>query len=128
MSLSARTAAWRVSETEFPAAAALPERLRFLVRYAILAPSSHNTEPWLFRVPDDRIDVRLDFSRWLKVADDDQRELHISVGCALENLLVAAEHFGLAHTAVLLPDALALAILATVLLGLARRRMHKRLE
>lgn len=31
-------------------------------------------------------------------------------------------------TEVLLPDALALSILATVLLGLARRRMHKRLE
>lgn len=31
------------------------------------------------------------------VADADQRELYISVGCALENLLIAAEHFKYAH-------------------------------
>jgi nitroreductase len=35
--------------------------------------------------------------RWLKVADLDQREWYISVGCALENLLIAAEHFGYGH-------------------------------
>ena len=33
----------------------------------------------------------------LTVTDPDCRELYISVGCALENLLVAAEHFGMAH-------------------------------
>jgi hypothetical protein len=99
-----RLDAWSVSATDFPSFAPLQERLKFLVRYAILAPSSHNTEPWQFRVRDDRIDVLLDFSRWLKVADDDQRELHISVGCALENLLVAAERFGLSHHCVLLPN------------------------
>lgn len=95
---------WNISPDGFPAEAAWQERLKFLVRYAILAPSSHNTEPWQFRVREYQIDVLLDFSRWLKVADDDQRELHISVGCALENLLVAAEHFGLGHDSVLLPD------------------------
>jgi hypothetical protein len=38
------------------------------------------------------------------VADVDQRELHISIGCALENLLVAAEHFGLGYETDYLPD------------------------
>jgi hypothetical protein len=88
--------------------------MRFLLRHAVLAPSSHNTEPWQFRVRENRIDVLLDFSRWLKVADDDQRELHISVGCALENLLVAAEHFGLGHDSVLLPKADDPSLAATV--------------
>jgi nitroreductase len=32
------------------------------------------------------------------VSDPDQRELHISLGCALENLIVAADHFGYACT------------------------------
>lgn len=105
---------WNISPDRFPAEAAWQERLEFFVRYAILAPSSHNTEPWQFRVQDNRIDVLLDFSRWLKVADDDQRELHISVGCALENLLVAAEHFGLGHDSVLLPDADAPSLAAKV--------------
>ena len=82
-------------ENDYPHAGSLPDRLRFLVRYAVLAPSSHNTQPWRFHIAADRIDLFLDESRWLKVADADQRELHISLGCALENLLVAAEHFGL---------------------------------
>lgn len=98
-----RMECWNISPDGFPDEAPWQERLEFLVRYAILAPSSHNTEPWQFRVRDNQIDVLLDFSRWLKVADDDQRELHISVGCALENLLVAAEHFGVGHDIVFLP-------------------------
>lgn len=105
---------WNISPDRFPYGGAWQERLEFLVRYAILAPSSHNTEPWQFRVRENRIDVLLDFSRWLKVADDDQRELHISVGCALENLLVAAEHFGLGHDSVLLPKADDPSLAATV--------------
>jgi len=38
------------------------------------------------------------------VADSDQRELHISVGCALENLLIAAEHFGYGHQVAYFPE------------------------
>jgi len=95
---------WRIDESEFPAGGSLRDKMEFLIRYAILAPSSHNTEPWQFRVHDNAIDLLMDHSRWLKVADADQRELHISVGCALENLLVAAEHFDLRHTAILMLD------------------------
>ncbi|KAF5410530.1 MAG: hypothetical protein C5S47_06520 [Candidatus Methanogasteraceae archaeon] len=36
----------------------------------------------------------MDTTRWLKVADSDQRELHVSIGCAPENLLIATGHFG----------------------------------
>jgi len=45
----------------------------------------------------------MDDKRWLKVCDDDQRELHISVGCCLENLLVAAGYFGLGNRVMYLP-------------------------
>ncbi|QDT96490.1 Acg family FMN-binding oxidoreductase [Gimesia aquarii] len=103
MPLEERFSCWKVVEEDYPAEASLTERLRFLIRYAILAPSSHNTEPWLYRIHDDQIDLFYDESRWLKVADSDQRELHISVGCALENLLIAAEHFGLEHQVSFLP-------------------------
>jgi nitroreductase len=75
----------------------MEERLRFLLRYAILAPSSHNTQPWRFRIRNSTVDLFADKTRWLRVADSDQRELHISLGCAVENLLVAAEHFQLTH-------------------------------
>ena len=69
-----------------------------LLRYATLAASSHNTQPWRFELDGDRIRVFADTSRQLRVADPDRRELFLSVGCAVENLVVAAEHYGYATT------------------------------
>jgi nitroreductase len=86
---------WHVDALDFPAGASAPDRARFLIRYAILAPSSHNTQPWKFAVRGTEIHLYADLTRWLKVADVDRRELYISLGCALENLLLAAERFGL---------------------------------
>lgn len=72
-------------------------QLSFLLRFAILAPSTHNTQPWRFEVGtlgENEIRLHTDPARWLRVADADQRELHVSAGTALENLLIAAGHFG----------------------------------
>jgi len=96
----------KVEETQFPTSGSLADRLRFLLRYAVLAPSSHNTQPWRFRLDGNRIDLFMDEARWLKVCDDDQRELHISVGCCWENLLVAADHFGIGYQIQYLPDSM----------------------
>jgi len=104
MPMSRQDSPWSIQEADFPDDGSANDQLRFPIGYAILAPSSHNTQPWEFRVEGDRIDVFLDCDGWLKVADDDQRQLHISVGCALENLLVAAEHFGCRCTTSYLPD------------------------
>jgi putative hydrolase len=41
---------WLVDERRYPNAGSEQEKLRFLVRYALLAPSSHNAQPWLFRI------------------------------------------------------------------------------
>jgi nitroreductase len=95
---------WQVAEQNFPAAKNAAQRLNFLLRYAVLAPSSHNTQPWKFATGKDEIHIYANFDRWLKVADRDQRELHISIGCALENLLIAAEHFGFAYEVVYFPE------------------------
>lgn len=80
------------------------ENADFLLRHAILAPSSHNTQPWIFDVHDDRLEVHADLTRWLRVADADRRELHVSLGCAIENLVLAAEYVGLAPVVRLFPD------------------------
>jgi nitroreductase len=71
-----------------------PPPLESLVDYARLAPSTRNTQPWSFAVRGDEIQVFVDRDRWLRVADPDQRELYLSAGCALENLLVAGAHHG----------------------------------
>ena len=76
---------WEISESNFPLNGAESEKLKFLIRYAILAPSSHNTQPWLFRIREENtIEIYADPARQLKVADRDEREMHISIGCAAE--------------------------------------------
>lgn len=86
---------WDVSAADFPADGPIDAKAEFALRYAILAPSSHNSQPWRFAVDGPEVVVEVDESRWLEVADEDRRELFLSVGCALENLLIAADHFGL---------------------------------
>jgi hypothetical protein len=73
-------------------------QLRYLVECAAQAPSTHNTQPWMFMlgsIGHDEIHVWADRSRWLPVVDPDRREMHLSIGCALENMLVAAESLGM---------------------------------
>jgi nitroreductase len=97
------TAVRDVSEQEFPGTLPMEEQLRFLLRYAVLAPSARNAQPWQFAVEADTVLLRADPSRWQPVADPDRRELYLSLGCALENLLVAAEHFGFRHSTAYFP-------------------------
>lgn len=65
-----------------------------LVSAAILAANPHNTQPWLFKVSEDRIDLLAHKERNLGAIDPLLREMHIGLGCALENLLLAAEAKG----------------------------------
>ncbi|MBU0703040.1 MAG: hypothetical protein KKC18_04160, partial [Chloroflexi bacterium] len=52
---------------------------------------------------EDEIQIFADKTRWLRVGDPKQVNLHIAVGCALENLLIAAEHFGYEHRVTYFP-------------------------
>jgi hypothetical protein len=81
-----------------------PEWAVTLVRKAVLAPSSHNTQPWLYRISTGAIDLYADRTRALPVTDPYDRELTISCGCALMNLRVAAAADGLDVHIELLPD------------------------
>lgn len=63
---------------------------RELVRYATLAASSHNTQPWKFRIRENSITLLPDFSRRCPVVDPDDSHLFKSLGCAAENLVHAA--------------------------------------
>lgn len=61
-----------------------------LVRAAILAANPHNTQPWLFKLAEDRIEVHADTARNLGAFDPYLREMHIGLGCAVENVMLAA--------------------------------------
>ena len=69
--------------------------MRELVRYATLAPSSHNTQCWTFHLQDRAIVIAPDLSRRCPVVDPDEHHLHVSLGCATENLAQAALAKGL---------------------------------
>jgi nitroreductase len=74
------------------------------VAIATLAPSSHNTQPWRFRITEAGIDLLADRTRALPVNDPDDRELVISCGAALFNLRCAVAVSGRAVEVSLLPD------------------------
>ena len=67
-----------------------------LVQSAILAANPHNTQPWLFRVSDNQIELFADTSRHLGTMDPYLREMHIGLGCAVENMLLTAAAMGYA--------------------------------
>ena len=75
-----------------------------LVRAAILAANAHDTQPWRFRISADRIDLFADRTRTIGAVDPLGRELEISLGCTLENLLLAAPANGYEPRLTLQPD------------------------
>lgn len=83
---------WRLGPLQGLQGAALGAEL---VRYATLAPSSHNTQCWQFALEQDAITIRPDFSRRCPVVDPDDHHLFVSLGCAAENLIQAARAHGL---------------------------------
>ena len=103
-----------ISGQGFPEDAAIETQLRFLLRFAILAPSAKNAQPWTFAVRDNRVFLLADLGRSHPVSDPDRRELYIGVGCALENLLVAAEHFGFEHSVSYFPHRWDSELVATI--------------
>lgn len=82
----------------------IPDRLKPLLEAAVLAPSSHNTQPWILRCSESRISVLADRTRALPANDPEDRELTISCGAALFNIRVAAAAMGIASKVSLIPE------------------------
>lgn len=88
----AARATWRHADVPPTDARALQLEL---VRYATLAANNHNAQPWRFALAPGRIVIAPDFARRTPVVDPDDHHLWVSLGCALENLVLAAAAFGL---------------------------------
>ncbi len=109
---------WEISALSFPGHdVPAADKLRFLLGYAILAPSVHNAQPWLFRIHGDCLKLYADRTRALPVIDHDDRELTISCGAALFHLKAAARHFGYTPECELVPEPESPDLLARVRLG-----------
>lgn len=86
--------AWDVDINDFKKIASAEDRIKFLINFAVLAPSSHNSQPWAFISCKDFIKVLVEERRRLPVGDSNDRQLFISLGCAMENIIVAADYYG----------------------------------
>lgn len=105
----------------FPAWAGSAERLRFLLGHAILAPSRHNSQPWSFEIEGSELLILMDRRRALPATDPSGRAQVLACGAALENLVVAAAHYGHGVTVDHLPEGEWSPLLARVRLGERRR-------
>ncbi len=108
---------WDVEEADFPAGGTPAEKLHFFLRYAVLAPSRYNTQPWHFKVARDMVELYTDNGRALPVLDPLDRELIISCGAALVFLRLTIAHFGYTARVTTFPDPSQADLLARVQLG-----------
>ncbi|MEO8636141.1 MAG: hypothetical protein ABI587_12780 [Gemmatimonadales bacterium] len=107
---------WAEAIDQFPLTGSPRSRFVAALRHAVLAPSSHNSQPWLFRLRENALELFADRSRALPVVDPEDRELIISCGVALRFLRVALNHFGQGVRVALLPSVASPDLLARVTL------------
>src|SRR5258708_8304354 len=85
--------AWMINEKDFPLKGPLEEKIRFLTGYGILAPSTHNSQPWLLKIEANKLIIKPDFTKELKVGDPNRWGLYISIGAFAENISHAASYY-----------------------------------
>ncbi len=86
---------WNIKKEDFPLSGSLNDKIRFVLGYAILAPSTHNSQPWLFKIEGNSCRIYYDPKLRLPEADPLGRDLYISMGCLIENLFIASSYFGI---------------------------------
>lgn len=83
----------------------LPHRVAVrMVELAAHAPSTHNTQPWAWRVLPRQLELHADLRRRLPAEDPEDRNLVISCGASLHHLQVAASALGWEPHVQLLPE------------------------
>lgn len=93
-SRSSNYSAWSIDAQGFADCCTDLERLRFLVRYAVLAPSGHNTQPWSFMAGENSLILRADASRILHYSGPAAQEPAVSLGSCIGVFEFAAAGFG----------------------------------
>ena len=92
---SEQSAARALRSAGVPSAGTVASSMHYLVRQAVLAPSSHNTQCWRFRIAEKSISISPDLARRCPAVDPDDHHLFVSLGCATENMVHAALAHGL---------------------------------
>jgi nitroreductase len=108
---------WTVPESDYPVSGETWEQLSFCLNYAVLAPSSHNTQPWRFKLDLEHVRLYADRTRALPLVDPYDREWIMSCGAALCHLQLAIRYFGRTDEVTLFPEPNDPDLLAIVRLG-----------
>ncbi|TSC82104.1 MAG: hypothetical protein G01um101420_634 [Parcubacteria group bacterium Gr01-1014_20] len=96
-------APWAIDINSFPEQGGLRDQLKFLLGFVLLAPSGHNSQPWSLKIIDKSVEFWVNKDRSLAKSDPERRQLSIAMGCALENLITAADFYGFSCDIVYFP-------------------------
>ncbi len=97
---------WDIDIEDFYHQPTETDTLKFLLKFAILAPSTHNSQPWKFKIIENRIEVYIDRGVYTIVeADPIGRDLYMSIGAMLQNLLIVSRFYGLLESCIITPSA-----------------------
>lgn len=98
--------AWHINPKEFSHQWTDSEKLLFFARYAILAPSGHNTQPWLISAKSNSLGVATNRSHFLSIDGSGllSVEPYISIGAFIEVFVLAASGFGYKVAVELFPN------------------------
>lgn len=82
------------------------EKLLFFAKYAVLAPSGHNTQPWLIEKSPGSINIKINQDHYLSIDGSGMLsvEPYVSIGTFLEVLKLAALGFGYELSIRLFPE------------------------
>jgi hypothetical protein len=69
------------------------QKMEYLLSFAILAPSTHNTQPWRIELGEDSCKLFADYELQLPVADITKRNMYISLGGFAYNLETTARAY-----------------------------------
>jgi len=103
------------------------ELARALAGAAVLAPSQWNTQPWRLELNGSSARLLADPSRAMPINDPERRGMMMSLGAALENLLVALRSYGFRPTVNYLPTGEKVSVVASVTWSRAEGRRDREL-
>lgn len=112
--MASNYSAWDIDAGNFSEEWPAIVKLQFFARYAVLAPSGHNTQPWHFSDEGDVLILKADHDRGLPYSGLQAKEPYVSLGTCLGTLQLAAEGFGYNVTIEYATDS---EVIATIKLG-----------
>jgi len=113
---------WHVADAEFPVNGTSRQRLGFAVKYASLAPTQTDWQPWDIEVDDAHMDLCVNAEEDSELDDGALREVMLRCGMALQYLKVALRHFGCLGRIDLFPDLDRRSLLARMHFGTGSER------